>query len=133
MYITVRELNFSILPQELKQEISKARIRMLEPVLKGPEALYYIGRAFTNRYGHPSNAKTVLPLTEKWLSSAREGKSEEWDEHKSLVLELTRREVSPSYLPSTALRTGGSSLIKVGGNQADKSSTSTTNATSYIG
>lgn len=105
---------------------------MLEPVLKGPEALYYIGRAFTNRYGHPSSAKTALPLTEKWLASAQEGKDEEWDEHKSLVLELTRRrEVSPSYLPSTTLRTGGISLIKVGGNQADISSTS--NTTSYIG
>lgn len=100
--------------------------------MKGPEALYYIGRAFTNRYGHPSNARTALPLTVRWLSSTREGKDEEWDEHKSLVSELRgRHEVSPSYLPSTTLRTGGNALIKVGGNQTDKSSTS--NTTTFIG
>ncbi|KAH6811675.1 hypothetical protein C2S51_025437 [Perilla frutescens var. frutescens] len=117
--------------KELKQEISKARIRMLEPILKGPEALYYLGRAFTNRYGLPTNARIALPLTAKWLSSTRESKNEEWNEHKSSVSELSsRHEDSPSFLPSTTLRTGGSSLIKAGGNQADKSSTS--NITNYI-
>ncbi|KAL1557773.1 hypothetical protein AAHA92_08316 [Salvia divinorum] len=111
--------------KDLKHEISKARIQLLEPVLKGPEALYYIGRAFTNRYGQPTNARSALPLTARWLSSTRQGKDEEWDEHESLVSELRRRhEVLPSYLPSTTLRTGGSALIKSGGDQTDKSSTS---------
>lgn len=99
--------------------------------MKGPEALYYVGRAFTNRYGQPTNARSALPLTARWLSSTRQGKDEEWDEHESLVSELRRRhEVLPSYLPSTTLRTGGSALIK-SGEQTDKSSTSKT--TGFIG
>jgi hypothetical protein len=117
--------------QELKQEISKARIRMLEPFLKGPEALYFLGKAFTNHYGHPSNAQKALPLTAKWLASAREGKDGEWNEHRSSLSELTRTNENPSsFLPSTTLRTGGSSLVEMRGNQADLSSTC--NATSYI-
>ncbi|KAG8368800.1 hypothetical protein BUALT_Bualt15G0084400 [Buddleja alternifolia] len=117
--------------QELKQEISKARIRMLEPFLKGPEALYYLGKFFTNHYGHPSKACNALPLTEKWLSSARVGKDEEWNDHKNSLSELTRRhESSPTFLPSTTLRTGGSLLVKMSGNQADASSTAS--STSYI-
>ncbi|KAL3843691.1 hypothetical protein ACJIZ3_001094 [Penstemon smallii] len=115
--------------KELKQEISKARIRMLEPFLKGPDALYYIGEAFTSRYGHPSSALTALPLTVKWLSSAREGKDEAWNEHKN-SLELAQRGISTSFIPSTTLRTGGSLLAKVSGNQANASSTSKT--TKYI-
>ncbi|PIM97546.1 hypothetical protein CDL12_29983 [Handroanthus impetiginosus] len=104
---------------------------MLEPFLKGPEALYFLGQDFTSRYGHPSNAKVALPLTAKWLSSAREGKDEEWAEHITSLSELTsRHESSSSFLPSTTLRTGGSSLVKMSGNQADASSTS--NATRYI-
>lgn len=100
--------------------------------MKGPEALYFLGKSFTSRYGHPSNALIALPLTAKWLSSAREGKDEEWNEHKSSLSELTRRnEISPSFLPSTTLRTGGSSSVKIGGNQADISST--LNATNFIG
>lgn len=123
---------YSLCPQELKQEISKAHIRMLEPYLKGSEALYYLGRAFTTRYGHPSNALIALPLTASWILSAREGKDEEWNEHKNSLSELTRRQnISPSFLPSTTLRTGGSSLVKLGGSQADTPSTS--NVTDFIG
>ncbi|KAK4405041.1 hypothetical protein Sango_0510600 [Sesamum angolense] len=109
--------------QELKQEVSKARIKILEPFLKGPEALYFLGKAFTNCYGHPSNAPTALPLTAKWLSSVCGGKDEEWNEHKCLLSELTRRhENSSSFLPTTTLRTGGSSLVTMNGNQVDVSS-----------
>ncbi|KAG8364073.1 hypothetical protein BUALT_Bualt19G0088100 [Buddleja alternifolia] len=117
--------------QELKQEISKARIRLMEPFLKGPEALYFLGKAFTSRYGRPSDALIALPLTAKWLSSTRQGKDEEWSEHKNLLSQLTKgHESPPSFLPSTALRTGGSSLVKMSGNQADASSTS--HATNFI-
>ncbi|KAL8540703.1 hypothetical protein ACS0TY_002076 [Phlomoides rotata] len=117
--------------KELKQEISKAHIRMLEPYLKGSEALYYLGRAFTSRYGHPSNSLIALPLTASWISSAREGKDEEWNEHNNSLSELTRKhDSSPSFLPSTTLRTGGSSLVKIGGNQADAPSAS--NVTNFI-
>ncbi|GFQ04502.1 T-complex protein 11 homolog [Phtheirospermum japonicum] len=117
--------------QDLKREISKARIRMLEPLLKGPEALYYLGKAFASRYGQPSNALIALPSTAKWLSSAREGKDEEWNEHKSSLSELTKKQgSSPNYLPSTTLRTGGSSLVKMTGSHAD--ATSPAKPTNYI-
>ncbi|GER56991.1 T-complex protein 11 [Striga asiatica] len=118
--------------QDLKREISKARIRMLEPLLKGPEALYYLGKAFTTRFGQPLNALPTLPLTKKWLSTSWQVKDEEWNEHKSLLSELTKKNgSSPNYLPSTALRTGGSSLVKMTGAQSDISS-SNSKATSYI-
>ncbi|KAI3445625.1 hypothetical protein Pfo_002290 [Paulownia fortunei] len=111
--------------QEFKQEISKANIKMLEPFLKGPEALYYLGKSFSNRYGHPSNALIALPLTVKWFSSVRGGKDGEWNEHKNSLSKLKRRhERSSSFLPSTTLRTGGSLLVKMSENQADVSSTS---------
>ncbi|KZV49806.1 hypothetical protein F511_23531 [Dorcoceras hygrometricum] len=116
--------------QELKQEISKARIRMLEPFLKGPEALYFLGKSFTSRYGHPSNAIDALPLTMKWLSYARDAKDEELSDHQSSISELTTRQESSNFLPSAALRTGGSFLVKMSGKQVDTSSTS--NATNYL-
>ncbi|XP_051144598.1 uncharacterized protein LOC127260738 [Andrographis paniculata] len=117
--------------QELKQEISKARIRLLEPYLKGPEALYFLGQAFTSRYGNPSNAASTLPLTATWLSSVWDSKDEEWNEHKNLLSELSGRlDSSSSFLPSTALRTGGSSSFKTSGNQTDVPAAS--NATSFI-
>ncbi|CAA0841123.1 T-complex protein 11 [Striga hermonthica] len=118
--------------QDLKREISKARIKMLEPLLKGPEALYYLGKDFTKRFGQPLNARPALPLTKKWLSASWQVKDEEWNEHKSLLSELTKKNgSSPNYLPSTALRTGGSSLVKMTGAQSDISS-SNFKATSYI-
>ncbi|KAK6121369.1 hypothetical protein DH2020_044896 [Rehmannia glutinosa] len=99
--------------------------------LEGTQALYYLGKAFTSRYGHPSNAMVALPLTAKLLSSAREGKDEEWNEHNNSLLELTRKhESSSNFLPPTTLRTGGSSLVKMTGSQADASSAA--NTTSYI-
>ncbi|EPS67091.1 hypothetical protein M569_07684, partial [Genlisea aurea] len=117
--------------QELKQEISKARIRMLEPFLKGPEALYFLEKAFTSRYGHPSNASTALPLTAKWFSSARKVKDEEWSEFKNSTSESKGKSWSSSdFLPSTALRTGGSSLVKTSGSQPSAVSTSTSTSTS---
>ncbi|CAA0818548.1 T-complex protein 11 [Striga hermonthica] len=122
--------------QDLKREISKARIRMLEPLLKGPEALYYLGKAFTTHYGQPLNAQSALPLTKNWLFASRQGKDEEWKEHRNLLSELTKKDdkSSPNYLPSTTLRTGGSSLVKLTtGCQADEVvPSSTAKATSYI-
>ncbi|CAA2975206.1 Hypothetical predicted protein [Olea europaea subsp. europaea] len=112
--------------QELKQEISRARIRMLEPILKGPGALEFLGKAFTKHYGHPSNAFTSLPLTANWLSSVNGSKDQEWNEHKSALSLLTNKRESSSlgFLPSVTLRTGGSSLVKMSSNPVDASSSS---------
>ncbi|XP_023740128.1 uncharacterized protein LOC111888231 [Lactuca sativa] len=91
--------------QVLKQEISKARIKMMEPLLKGPTGVEYLKKAFEKVYGPPSDALIRLPLTMEWLSSVVPCKDEEWNEHKSVLLELQDER---TVLPSTGLRTGGS-------------------------
>ncbi|KAI3752852.1 hypothetical protein L2E82_24891 [Cichorium intybus] len=53
----------------LKQEISSVRIKIMEPLIKGPAGLEYLGKAFTERFGQPSDALTRLPLTLRWLSN----------------------------------------------------------------
>lgn len=112
-----------------------ARIRILEPFLKGPGALEFLGKAFTKHYGHPSNAFTSLPLTENWLSSMNGSKDEEWNEHKiSRTLLTSRQEYSSrSFLPSTTLRTGGSLLVKMSSTNAADTSSSPSYATSLTG
>ncbi|XP_047315080.1 uncharacterized protein LOC124919019 isoform X2 [Impatiens glandulifera] len=94
--------------QALKQEISKARIRLMEPVLKGPAGLEYLKKAFGNRYGPPSDALTNLPLTLEWISSVWNTKDEEWAEHTNCVLGLAQ--YRSTDFPSVTLRTGGNNL-----------------------
>ncbi|XP_024961462.1 uncharacterized protein LOC112501922 isoform X2 [Cynara cardunculus var. scolymus] len=95
--------------QVLKQEISKARMKILEPLLKGPTGLEYLGKAFVKLYGPPSDALNRLPMTMQWLSSVVPGKDQEWIEYKRAILELQEGSSSERpVIPSTALRTGGS-------------------------
>ncbi|CAI9287157.1 unnamed protein product [Lactuca saligna] len=92
--------------QVLKQEISSARIKIMEPLLKGPAGLEYLGKAFAKRFGQPSDALTCLPLTFRWLSSLGSTYNQEWSDHKQTLEALpSQKEV---VVPSTALRTGGS-------------------------
>lgn len=100
----------------LKQEISKARLRIMEPLLKGPTGLDYLRNAFANRHGSPSDADTSLPLTVQWLSCILDCKDQEWEEHTNFLFPLTSSENSTQgFLPSTSLRTGGSFLLKTNG------------------
>ncbi|XVE66931.1 hypothetical protein DITRI_Ditri08aG0119400 [Diplodiscus trichospermus] len=95
--------------QDLKREISKARIRMMEPLLKGPAGLDYLRKAFANRYGSPDGACTSLPLTMRWLSSVWNCKDQEWGEHqKSLSTLKAQASSSHGLLTSITLKTGGS-------------------------
>nr|GEY26743.1 hypothetical protein [Tanacetum cinerariifolium] len=88
--------------------MDKARINILEPVLKGPAGLEYLGKAFTKVYGPPSDALIRLPLTMQWLSSVVPGKDQEWNEHMKALSDLQQHLSSErTALPSTALRTGG--------------------------
>lgn len=105
--------------QLLKQEISKARIRMLEPILKGPAAFDYLRKAFTKRYGLPSVAMTALPLTCQWLLSFKDSMDQELNEHKEALLGLTSGH--DRFLPSATLRTGGSFSVKMNKNHASPS------------
>ncbi|KAL6297528.1 hypothetical protein ACE6H2_005670 [Prunus campanulata] len=113
--------------QVLKQEISKARIRIMEPLLKGPTGVQYLRNAFANHHGSPSDANNSLPLTVQWLSSVRNCKDQEWQEHTiSCSTLMSSGGPSQGFVPSTALRSGGSFLVKP--NQ-DSISTSATDIT----
>ncbi|XAR56338.1 hypothetical protein NMG60_11036783 [Bertholletia excelsa] len=100
--------------QTLKQEISKARIKIMEPLLKGPVGLDYLRNAFANHHGPPSEALTALPLAKRWLSSVKDSKDQEWHEHTSAVSEVMRNHESSSsrLLSSSTLRTGGNVALK---------------------
>ncbi|KAJ4964387.1 hypothetical protein NE237_024326 [Protea cynaroides] len=116
--------------QELKREISKARIRMIEPLIKGPAGLEYLRKAFANHYGSPSDALTSLSLTVQWLSSVKPSGEQEWEEHNDSLSSLPTRHASSSQgLPSAALKTGSSVLMLSNRSQAvSLPSTSTTAA-----
>ncbi|GAV61186.1 Tcp11 domain-containing protein [Cephalotus follicularis] len=102
--------------QTLKQEISKARIRMMEPLLKGAAGLDYLRKAFAEHYGSPSDACTSLPLTAQWLSSLSNFTSHDWEEYTNSLSALMGHESSSQgFLPSATLRTGGSLLVKTTG------------------
>ncbi|KAL5722522.1 hypothetical protein ACHQM5_006036 [Ranunculus cassubicifolius] len=92
--------------QDLKKEINKAHIRMLEPVIQGPAGFDYLRKAFADCYGCPANAHSSLPVTVNWIQSVRSMVDQEWAEYTD---SLTR-----SGLPHhTSLRSGRSSSVPV--------------------
>ncbi|KAK7412043.1 hypothetical protein VNO78_03489 [Psophocarpus tetragonolobus] len=97
--------------QILKKEISKARIRLMESLVKGSAGLDYLRNAFANKYGSPSDANTSLPSTLRWLSCVWNCKDQEWEEHVSSSSALAPNS-SQEWLPSTTLRTGGNIPFK---------------------
>ncbi|KAE8056180.1 hypothetical protein FH972_012973 [Carpinus fangiana] len=107
----VDAIDIDILSKTLKREISKARIRIMEPLIKGPAGLEYLKKAFANRYGSPVNATTSLPLTRQWLSSVRVVAEEEWDEYRDSQSTMASNGRLSQGLPPTTLRTGGSIVV----------------------
>ncbi|KAK9271264.1 hypothetical protein L1049_026854 [Liquidambar formosana] len=94
--------------QTLKREISRARIRIMEPLIKGPAGLEYLRKAFQDKYGSLTEAPTALPLTIQWLLSVRADAEQEWDEYMDSLSALTTNNARSSVgLPPTTLRTGG--------------------------
>ena len=71
--------------QDLKEEISRAQIQMMEPILRGPPGIEYLQKAFSKRYGPPSEARSSLPLTSQWISSFTEDCASVWEQHTSLI------------------------------------------------
>ncbi|CAJ1963694.1 unnamed protein product [Sphenostylis stenocarpa] len=100
--------------QILKKEISKARIRLMESLVKGSAGLDYLRNAFANKHGAPSDANTSIPSTLRWLSSVWNCKDREWEEYVSSSSALASNS-SQECLPSTTLRTGGNILLKTTG------------------
>lgn len=106
---TIKGLRFVLEQiQTLKKEISKARIQLMEPIIKGSAGLEYLQKAFADRYGPPSEAASSLPLTVQWISSLRNSLEEEWSEH---VDSLSVLSTSHGLPPVTSLRTGGGTLL----------------------
>ncbi|KAL5982942.1 hypothetical protein ACLOJK_017022 [Asimina triloba] len=120
---TIKGLRFVLEQiQELKREISKARIQMMEPFIKGPAGFEYLQKAFADRYGHPSDAARSLPLTAQWLLSVGGNSELEWEEHKDSLSALGFSNAGSTQalqLP-TSLRTGGS--VPLAGSESPMSS-----------
>eukprot|EP00252_Welwitschia_mirabilis_P011416 TRINITY_DN2565_c0_g1_i2.p1 TRINITY_DN2565_c0_g1~~TRINITY_DN2565_c0_g1_i2.p1 ORF type:complete len:925 (+),score=190.92 TRINITY_DN2565_c0_g1_i2:290-3064(+) len=58
--------------QDLKKEISAARIRLLEPLVQGSAGIKYLQQAFTMCYSLPSEAGNSLPRTLQWLAAVKQ-------------------------------------------------------------
>ncbi|KAF3445370.1 hypothetical protein FNV43_RR10546 [Rhamnella rubrinervis] len=100
--------------QTLKREISKARLKLVEPLIKGPAGLEYLRKAFTNRHGSPMDAFTSLSITRQWLSSVKTVAEQEWSEYSDFLSAMAdNRELSQGLAP-TILRTGGNILMGKG-------------------
>ncbi|KAM3308326.1 putative protein isoform X1 [Capsicum chacoense] len=97
--------------KKLKGEISRAHIKLLEPLIKGPAGFEYLRSSFSNRYGPPIEAPISLPLVKRWLSSVMLVAEQEWDDHLNSLsaLRLSSGAHSLKNAPIT-LRAGGSSV-----------------------
>lgn len=97
--------------QELKHDISKARIKMLQPLIKGPAGYEYLRSAFANRYGSPIDGPRSLPFVKQWLSAVMAESDQIWDELLDSLSTLGLSNGRYSQEPSpTMLRTGGTIL-----------------------
>jgi len=67
--------------KELHVEVSKARMQLMQPLIKGSAGVEYLQQAFADRYGPPANASASLPLTLQWVSTSKNIAEEEWSEH----------------------------------------------------
>ncbi|KAL2520208.1 T-complex protein 11 [Forsythia ovata] len=110
--LVIRSLRYVLQQiQELKHDISKARINMLQPLIKGPAGFEYLGSAFANRYGSPIDAPRSLPLVKQWLSAVMADSEQIWVEHSDSVSALGLSDGRYSQEPyPTTLRTGGNIL-----------------------
>ncbi|XP_078441249.1 T-complex protein 11 isoform X2 [Wolffia australiana] len=90
----------------LKEEISRARIQMMEPIIRGPAGVEYLQKAFGKRFGPPSDAATALPLTAQWISSCAQDCHQEWQQHVALLSSQSTLEAQ-GLPPATSLRSGG--------------------------
>lgn len=101
--------------QVLKQHISAARIRALEPLVQGSAGVSYLQQSFTTCYGSCSGATRSLPQTVQWLTLVRQSVEQQRSEFEAVSTDF--RNSQPSGLgtqalalglpPVTSLRTGG--------------------------
>uniref|UniRef100_A0A0D6R1Q3 Uncharacterized protein n=1 Tax=Araucaria cunninghamii TaxID=56994 RepID=A0A0D6R1Q3_ARACU len=110
-YALVKGLRFILEQiQVLKQNISAARIRSLEPLVQGSAGLKYLQEAFTTLYGHHSEATRKLPQTVQWLTSVHQTVEQQRSDFMATLAAFINSQPSTHTLglPSvTSLRTGG--------------------------
>ncbi|XP_015691466.2 uncharacterized protein LOC102702004 [Oryza brachyantha] len=78
----IRGLRFTL--EEIKQlqtEVSKARIQLMQPIIKGSAGVEYLQKAFADRYGPPLDTSASLPITKQWISATKNIMEQEWSEH----------------------------------------------------
>uniref|UniRef100_A0A0D9ZL34 Uncharacterized protein n=1 Tax=Oryza glumipatula TaxID=40148 RepID=A0A0D9ZL34_9ORYZ len=78
----IKGLRFTL--EEIKQlqsEVSKARIQLMQPIIKGSAGVEYLQKAFADRYGPPANASASLPITKQWVSATKSIVEQEWSSH----------------------------------------------------
>ncbi|TKW04496.1 hypothetical protein SEVIR_7G113300v4 [Setaria viridis] len=90
--------------KELQAEVSKARIQLMQPIIKGSAGVEYLQKAFTDRYGPPDNASASLPLTMQWISTSKNIVEEEWSEHSDCLSIIPSAGQAPALVP--VLRAG---------------------------
>ncbi|KAL6656267.1 hypothetical protein ACP70R_007093 [Stipagrostis hirtigluma subsp. patula] len=105
--------------KELQAEVSKARIQLMQPIIKGSAGVEYLQKAFTDRYGPPANASASLPLTLQWISTSKNIAEQEWSEHLATLSVLPAADQAPPLV--TVLRAGQGAA----GAQASSSATGT--------
>uniref|UniRef100_A0A0D9W597 Uncharacterized protein n=1 Tax=Leersia perrieri TaxID=77586 RepID=A0A0D9W597_9ORYZ len=85
----IKGLRFTL--EEIKQlqtEVSKARIQLIQPIIRGSTGVEYLQKAFAARYGPPSDATVSLPITMKWISATKSTMEQEYREHLDSIQNL---------------------------------------------
>ncbi|OEL18748.1 hypothetical protein BAE44_0020234 [Dichanthelium oligosanthes] len=90
--------------KELQADVSKARIQLMQPIIKGSAGVEYLQKAFADRYGPPDNAPASLPLTLQWISTSKNIAEEEWSEHLDCLSIMPSAGQAPALVP--VLRAG---------------------------
>ncbi|XP_051216913.1 uncharacterized protein [Lolium perenne] len=88
----------------LQSEVSRARIQLLKPIIKGSGGFEYLQRAFADRYGSRSNALVSLPSTIQWISASKDLVEEEWNDYVSSLQTLPATDHVQPFV--TTLRAG---------------------------
>lgn len=90
--------------KELKAEVSKARIQMMQQIIKESAGVEYLQKAFADRYGPPETAPASLSLTLQWILTSKNIAEEEWSEHSDCLSVMPAAGQAPALVP--VLRSG---------------------------
>ncbi|KAL5215428.1 hypothetical protein ABZP36_006829 [Zizania latifolia] len=130
----IRGLRFTL--EEIKQlqaEVSKARIQLMQPIIKGSAGVEYLQKAFADRYGPPADASASLAITQQWFSATKSIMEQEWSEYfdslevlpsgdhaQRLVTVLRAGHAAPGGQASSLSEASSSGLQECKGEKLDK-------------